>query len=440
VDRCYSSETDCYTGLERITDGQTLVKTLDFQLNIRSDNESILEDATLESRWAYNETVRLAKQGVVWDEISTWATTPTSCKTPHCVSLRKHSARWKTTTSTTTSACQATPKTARTGFVPTTKKGNLTLRDDGTVRFRISAKPYKHLKGALEGDDTHLDILKNALAGDKWNIGTAEALFHDGTPELHVNVTNTEQTVRDKHDSRTVIGVDVNEDNVALSALSADSVEDTLVIDFPEIKFERHRYFTMRKRVQNAEKPSMHDTLEGREERFVRDRLHKVSRHIVEGSQQFEKPCIVFEDLKEMRDSIDYGTRMNRRLHHLPFRALQFYTSYKAAFKGVPTAWIDPEYTSQQCSMCEDTERANRNRKRFKCCSCQHQDHADRSASVNVAVRGIKKHQDRNVPALNSLPQVRKVRRQASGAVDAPTVTSDTARGHHPDGIRGVSD
>jgi len=23
---------------------------------------------------------------------------------------------------------------------------------------------------------------------------------------------------------------------------------------------------------------------------------------------------------------------------------------------------------------------------------------------------------------------------------DAPTVTSDTARGHHPDGIRGVSD
>jgi putative transposase len=28
----------------------------------------------------------------------------------------------------------------------------------------------------------------------------------------------------------------------------------------------------------------------------------------VEWSQQFEKPCIVFEDLKEMRDSIDYGT------------------------------------------------------------------------------------------------------------------------------------
>jgi IS605 OrfB family transposase len=232
--------------------------------------------------------------------------------------------------------------------------------------------------------------------------------------------------------------VDVNEDNVALTALSGNGVEDSLVIDFPEIKFERHRYFTMRKRVQNAGEDSIHDTLEGREERFVRDRLHKVSRHIVEWSRQFETPCIVFEDLKGMRDSIDYGTRMNRRLHHLPFRALQFYTSYKAAFEGIPTAWIDPAYTSQRCPMCGHTERANRNKKRFKCRSCSHQDHSDRGASVNIAVKGIEKV-DWNVPALNSHPVVRTVRRQASGAVDAPTVTHPTARGYQADGRMGVS-
>ncbi len=270
-------------------------------------------------------------------------------------------------------------------------------------------------------------------------VTTSEALWRGGEPELHVNIRNIERTVRDKKDSRTVIGVDVNEDNVALTALSEDGVEDTLVIDFPEIKFERHRYFTMRKRVQNAEKSSMHDTLEGREERFVRDRLHKVSRHIVEWSQQFEKPCIVFEDLKEMRDSIDYGTRMNRRLHHLPFRALQFYTSYKAAFVGIPSDSIDPYKTSQQCPLCGHAERANRRKKRFKCKECGHQDHSDRGASVNIAVKGVKKL-DWNVPALNNLPTVRKVRRQASGAVDAPTVTRNTVRGYQTDGVAGVSD
>jgi hypothetical protein len=45
----------------------------------------------------------------------------------------------------------------------------------------------------------------------------------------------------------------------------------------------------------------MDDTLEGREERFVRDRLHKVSHHIVEWSQQFETPDIVFEPQRDTR-------------------------------------------------------------------------------------------------------------------------------------------
>ncbi|SNZ15050.1 transposase, IS605 OrfB family, central region [Natronoarchaeum philippinense] len=425
-----------------MTDAQALVKTLDFQLNIQSDNESLLYDATLEARRVYNETIRLAKEGVDWNAI------------PDRVADDAHLVK-NTTQRIVAKALGAMenyyeyddfglPSHTKDGAYPLRanyKEGyNLSLTDDGDVAFRISAKPYNHVKGVLEGSDVHLDILKSALESDGWKIGTAEALFHNDNAELHVNVTNTEQTVRGKLDSRTVVGVDVNEDNVALTALSEDGVEDTLVIGFPEIKFERHRYFTMRKRVQNAGKDSTHDTLEGHKERFVRDRLHKVSRHIVEWSQQFEKPCIVFEDLKEMRDSIDYGTRMNRRLHHLPFRALQFCTSYKASFEGIPTGWINPEYTSQRCPICGHTERANRNKKRFKCKDCSHQGHSDRGASVNIAVKSIKKHQKWNVPALNSLPQVQKVRRRASGAVDAPTVTHPTARGYQADGRMGVSD
>lgn len=315
-----------------MTNEQSLVKTLDFQLNIQSDNEGLLYDACRESRSVYNETIRLAKQGVDWDAIPD--------RVADDADLVKN-----TTQRVVAKALGAMenyyeyddfgqPSHTKDGPYPLranyTEGYNLSFTDDGDVAFRISAKPYKHVKDVLNGSDAHLDVLKTALTSDEWKVSTSETLWRDGNPELHVNVTNTEQTVRNKMNSRTVIGVDVNEDNVALTALSKDGVEDTLVIDFPEIKFERHRYFTMRKRVQNAGKESVHDTLEGREERFVRDRLHKVSRHIVEWSRQFVKPCIVFEDLKEMRDSIDYGTRMNRRLYHLPFRALQFYTSYKA--------------------------------------------------------------------------------------------------------------
>jgi len=410
-----------------MSDRKTLIKTLVLQLAVESNNEHLLYDATREARSVYNETIRLAKQGVDWNDIPDQIAEDAGL-------VKNTTQRIVAKALGAMESCYeyedvGQPSHAKDGTYPLRANFGegytLSLTNDGEIAFRISAKPYKHVTGILEGSENHLNILKTALTSGEWRITTAEAVWCDDNPELHVNVTNTERTVRAKEDSQTVVGVDVNEDNVALTALAGDGVRDTLVIDFPEIKFERHRYFTIRKRVQKAQKSSIHNTLEGCEKRFVRDRLHKVSRHIVEWCQQFVKPCIIFEDLKEMRDSIDYGTRMNRRLHHLPFRALQQYTSYKASFTGIPTGWIDPEYTSQHCPICGHTERANRKKKRFRCRSCEHQDHSDRSASVNIAVKGVDKTQDWNVPALDSLPPVRKVRRQASGAVDAPTVARD---------------
>ena len=246
-----------------MNNSQGLVKTLDFQLDIQSDNEGLLYDATLETRRVYNETIRLAKEGVDWNSISP--------RFEDDADLIKN-----TTQRIVAKALGAMenyyeyddygkPSHTKDGTYPLranfTEGYNLSLTDEGDVAFRISAKPYNHVKGVLEGSDAHLDLLKTALEGDGWKVSTSETLWNDGKPELHVNIRNTEQTVRDKQDSRTVVGVDVNEDNVALTALSADGVEDSLVIDFPEIKFERHRYFTMRKRVQNAGKDSIHDTL-----------------------------------------------------------------------------------------------------------------------------------------------------------------------------------
>mgnify|MGYP006926868273 CR=1 FL=1 len=169
-----------------MTDVQTLVKTLDFQLNIQSDNESLLEDATLESRWAYNETIRLAKQGVDWDEIPD--------RVADDADLVKN-----TTQRVVAKALGAMenyheyddfgqPSHTKDGAYPLranfTEGYNLSLTDDGDVAFRISAKPYNHVKGVLEGSDAHLDILKTALESDEWKIGTAEALFHNDNPEL----------------------------------------------------------------------------------------------------------------------------------------------------------------------------------------------------------------------------------------------------------------
>jgi len=104
-----------------------------------------------------------------------------------------------------------------------------------------------------------------------------------------------------------------------------------------------------------------------------------------------------------MRDSIDYGTRMNRRLHSLPFAALQEMVSYKAAWDGIPSTKVDPEYTNQRCPRtgCQHTERANRRKKRFKCRQCEFQDHADRKAAVCVGQNWFDE-QHGNVPSLET--------------------------------------
>ena len=401
---------------------QNLTKTLTLQL-LFDDEESERKvfESTQESRSVYNDTIRLAKQGEDWDDIRRQMEQDANLVKNNTQLVVK-----KALEAMEDDDDDNMPSHTKTGPYPLrmnhTEGYTLSLTDEGDVAFRISPQPYHPVRGTVVGDPAHLDVLKTALSSDEWKIGTAEALFTDGRPELHVNVTHQTQTVRDKADSETVIGVDVNEDNIALTAIDETGVLDTLVIDFPEINSERHRYFTMRKRMQNAGKSSYKNVVRDREYRFVHDRLHKLSRAVVEFAKRFPDPCIALEDLKDMRGSIDYGTRMNRRLHAMPFRATQVFIAYKAAFEAIPIASVDAEYTSQGCALtaCEHAERANRRRNRFNCKSCGHQDHADRNASVNVAKRGLEKCL-LDVPALKNLPQVRKVRRWASGRVNRPT-------------------
>jgi len=265
--------------------------------------------------------------------------------------------------------------------------------------------------------------VKTALTNDDWRVGTAEVVRKHDRHELHVNVTHETAEVADKEHAKTFIGADVNEDCVGLSAVTESGVEDSVVIEYPDIKKERHEYFTVRKRMQSVGQTTL-------------EQLHQVSRDIVEWVQQFENPVIIFEDLKDMRDDIDYGTRMNRRLHSLPFAQLQDFVSYKAAWSGIPSEKINPEYTSQECVDCGHTTRLNRNGKRFQCVKCGFQDHADRKASLLISARGLEKL-NRNVPALNNPPIVR-VRRHGNGLSEpADHDLVSTVRGHQTDGETG---
>jgi putative transposase len=296
-------------------------------------------------------------------------------------------------------------------------------KDDGTVRFRITAMRGIHVKGELRGSPSHFDRLQTAFTDDEWRVGTAEVVHKHGEWRLHITVTHETHRVASKHNADTIVGVDVNEDCVALAAMSRDGdVKDSVVFEYPSVKEQRHEFFTKRKRMQEAKQTAFETVVQTGERDYVHDCLHKVSWEVVKWVSQFSTPVIVFENLKEMRDSIDYGTRMNRRLHSLPFAALREMVEYKAAWLGIPSDDIDPEYTSQRCprTECQHIARANRHKKRFKCQQCEFQDHADRKAAVCVVQEWLDRETG-NVPSLDRLPgRVRVMRRAASGAGGGP--------------------
>lgn len=87
---------------------------------------------------------------------------------------------------------------------------NLWNNDDGRVSFRITPKPYKKVEGHLRGKKTDLDLLKKAINEDNedFGLGQAELLYREGVYYLHIPIQQ-EVSVRDKKESRTIVGVDL---------------------------------------------------------------------------------------------------------------------------------------------------------------------------------------------------------------------------------------
>ena len=423
-----------------------LTHTLDFQLDIREGDPSLLTDGTLESRRVVNEIFRLDKEGWDWDDIEDAVVD----RSDHVQNTTQRLVAKATTALREYYGDEdhnygRPNNNVREPFPIRMNHGegyDLSLDGDtNDIHFRVSALKHNHVRGVLTGSPDHVEQLQTALQDedDEWRVGTAEVVPVDDGHELHVNVTRTTADVAPKEDAQTVVGVDINEDCVALAALDTNDIIDSVVIDYTRIKERRHEFFTIRKRMQQNGQTAFETVLQDREKRYVHDQLHKISHGVVEWVSQFENPIMVFEDLTDMREDIEYGTRMNRRLHSLPFAKLRSYITYKAAWEGIPSDAVDPEYTSQECprTECEHRVRANRRGKRFKCVVCGCQDHADRGAGISIAKKWMSK-EERNVPLLKILPGFQQVRREASGRVDRPTATPSLVGGHQTESGAGV--
>jgi putative transposase len=98
-----------------------------------------------------------------------------------------------------------------------------------------------------------------------------------------------------------------------------------------------------------------------------------------------EKVKHEMEKLKNIRERIKYGRRMNRRLHSIPFRKIQSYISYKSIEKGYKPNYVDAESTSRVCPICGELNKPNGHI--YKCRKCNFQADRHLVAAWNIATK-----------------------------------------------------
>ncbi|MGW3412321.1 RNA-guided endonuclease InsQ/TnpB family protein [Streptomyces sp. NPDC000888] len=126
----------------------------------------------------------------------------------------------------------------------------------------------------------------------------------------------------------------------------------------------------------------------GREARRTKDINHKIAKRIVAEAERTGRG-IALEELTGIRGRVRLRKPQRTTLHSWPFAQLSSFIAYKAKKAGVPVVYVDPAYTSQECSRCHHIERGNRpSQAHFACRVCGFACHADLNSSHNIAHRG----------------------------------------------------
>jgi putative transposase len=262
-------------------------------------------------------------------------------------------------------------------------------RDDNDVADWWLKVPVATVYGGVNVPiKPHEDIPEDAELCD------SKIVRDEGEFYAHLSI---EQQVEVSDSYSGVIGVDFG---VRWAATSVALPSRNTSFYGEEIRRVRRHYGELRTRLQEKGAYRALQQVKDKERRVVEDRLHKISRSIVEEAKE-RNAFIVVGDLEGIDDG-DKGAEMNRRLSGMPHYKLKQFIEYKSRWEGVAVVEVDEYMTSQTCCRCGNQETAREGQGRFLCDECGLDDNADKNGATSIAKRGLGKSIERPLSSLGA--------------------------------------
>jgi putative transposase len=248
---------------------------------------------------------------------------------------------------------------------------NLTIK--GADRVSILTLEGRTLVPIAYGEYRTLD--QNRIKGQ------ADLVYIDGIFYLMLVIDLPEEKQIENPDG--TIGVDLGIVNLA-------TTNDGVRFSGEKCEAVRKRYSALRARLQSVgtwDAKKHLKRISRKERRFKKDTNHCISKQIVATAQGTNR-AIALEDLKGIRSGSTVSKPLRSVLGKWAFYELASFIQYKAQLLGIPVIFVDPKYTSQQCSVCGFISKENRkSQSEFVCLKCGHAENADINAAKNIALR-----------------------------------------------------
>jgi putative transposase len=248
---------------------------------------------------------------------------------------------------------------------------NLTIK--GADRVSILTLEGRMLVPIAYGEYRTLD--QNRIKGQ------ADLVYIDGIFYMMLVIDLPEEKQIENPDG--TLGVDLGIVNLA-------TTNDGIRFSGEKCESVRKRYSALKARLQSVgtwDAKKHLKRISGNERKFKKDTNHCISKQIVATAKGTNR-AIALEDLKGIRSGSTVSKSFRSVLGKWAFYELAAFIQYKAQLLGVPVVFVDPKYTSQQCSVCGFVSKENRkSQAEFVCLNCGHAENADINAAKNIAFR-----------------------------------------------------